>query len=87
MAEIRRENHNTHSGINLGDILFALFKRKWTIILCAVAGHHRRGGGLFFLSACVPVTGQVAGALCSGKERRRPDRAENAAAASSNEDG
>jgi uncharacterized protein involved in exopolysaccharide biosynthesis/Mrp family chromosome partitioning ATPase len=37
MAEIRRETQ-PHSGINLTDILFALFKRKWTIILCALLG-------------------------------------------------
>ena len=37
MAEIRREAHH-HSGIHLSDILFALFKRKWTIILCALVG-------------------------------------------------
>jgi uncharacterized protein involved in exopolysaccharide biosynthesis/Mrp family chromosome partitioning ATPase len=33
MAEIQH-----HSGIHLSDILFALFKRKWTIILCALLG-------------------------------------------------
>src|SRR6266516_2006704 len=39
MAEIRRElQHHHHSGIHLSDILFALFKRKWTIILCALLG-------------------------------------------------
>ncbi len=39
MAEIRRElQHHHHSGIHLSDILFALFKRKWTIILCAFLG-------------------------------------------------
>jgi uncharacterized protein involved in exopolysaccharide biosynthesis/Mrp family chromosome partitioning ATPase len=37
MAEIRREPQH-HSGIHLSDILFALFKRKWTIILCATVG-------------------------------------------------
>src|SRR5262249_53580546 len=37
MAEIRREIQH-HSGIHLSDILFALFKRKWTIILCALLG-------------------------------------------------
>jgi uncharacterized protein involved in exopolysaccharide biosynthesis/Mrp family chromosome partitioning ATPase len=37
MAEIRREPQH-HSGIHLSDILFALFKRKWTIILCALLG-------------------------------------------------
>jgi uncharacterized protein involved in exopolysaccharide biosynthesis/Mrp family chromosome partitioning ATPase len=37
MAEIRRETQH-HSGIHLSDIVFALFKRKWTIILCAFLG-------------------------------------------------
>jgi uncharacterized protein involved in exopolysaccharide biosynthesis/Mrp family chromosome partitioning ATPase len=37
MAEIQREPQH-HFGIHLSDILFALFKRKWTIILCAAGG-------------------------------------------------
>jgi len=37
MAEIRRETQQ-HSGVNLSDILFALFKRKRTIIVCAAVG-------------------------------------------------
>jgi uncharacterized protein involved in exopolysaccharide biosynthesis/Mrp family chromosome partitioning ATPase len=37
MAEMRRETQ-PHSGIKLSDILFALFKRKWTIILCTLLG-------------------------------------------------
>jgi uncharacterized protein involved in exopolysaccharide biosynthesis/Mrp family chromosome partitioning ATPase len=37
MAEIRRETQH-HSSIHLSDILFALFKRKWSIILCALLG-------------------------------------------------
>src|SRR5213083_3180596 len=37
MAETRREPQH-HSGVKLSDILFALFKRKWTIILCALLG-------------------------------------------------
>ena len=37
MAEIRRETL-PHSGVKLGEILFALFKRKRTIIVCATAG-------------------------------------------------
>jgi len=36
MAEIRRESH--HSGVYLSDVLFALFKRKWTIVLCVLLG-------------------------------------------------
>src|SRR6266513_4263269 len=40
MAQIRREMHQhpQHSGINLNDIFFALFKRKRTIMGCAAAG-------------------------------------------------
>ena len=37
MAEIRRETQQ-HSGLNLSAILFALFKRKWTILICAAVG-------------------------------------------------
>lgn len=37
MAEIKRETL-PHSGVKLGEILFALFKRKRTIIVCAAAG-------------------------------------------------
>src|SRR5205809_5530838 len=37
MAEIRRETQQ-HSGLKLSDILFALFKHKRMIMLCAVVG-------------------------------------------------
>src|SRR5256884_5846169 len=37
MAETRREPQH-HSGMHLSDILFALFKRKWTVILFALLG-------------------------------------------------
>src|SRR5437773_760251 len=37
MTEIRRETQQ-HSGLNLSAILFALFKRKRTIMLCAAVG-------------------------------------------------
>ena len=37
MAEIRRETQQ-HSGVKLSDILFALFKRKRTVLLCAAVG-------------------------------------------------
>ena len=37
MADIRREIQH-HSGLRLSDILFALFKRKLTIIVCAALG-------------------------------------------------
>src|ERR671919_566919 len=37
MAQIRHEIQQ-HSGVHRSDILFALFKRKWTIVLCATMG-------------------------------------------------
>jgi uncharacterized protein involved in exopolysaccharide biosynthesis/Mrp family chromosome partitioning ATPase len=37
MAEIPRESQH-HSGVTLSDILFALFKRKRTIMICAALG-------------------------------------------------
>ena len=37
MTEIRRETQQ-HSGVNLSAILFALFKRKRTVLLCAAVG-------------------------------------------------
>jgi uncharacterized protein involved in exopolysaccharide biosynthesis/Mrp family chromosome partitioning ATPase len=47
MTEIRRETQH-HSGVKLGDILFALFKRKWTIVLCALMGIIA-GAAVYFL--------------------------------------
>jgi uncharacterized protein involved in exopolysaccharide biosynthesis/Mrp family chromosome partitioning ATPase len=38
MTDIRRDTYNHHSRIYLSDVLFALFKRKWTIIVCALLG-------------------------------------------------
>jgi uncharacterized protein involved in exopolysaccharide biosynthesis/Mrp family chromosome partitioning ATPase len=38
MTEIRREMQHHPSGVHLSDVLFALFKRKWTIIFCALLG-------------------------------------------------
>jgi uncharacterized protein involved in exopolysaccharide biosynthesis/Mrp family chromosome partitioning ATPase len=48
MNQIRREAP-PHSGIHLSDILFALFKRKWTIILCTLLGISA-AAAVYFLS-------------------------------------
>jgi uncharacterized protein involved in exopolysaccharide biosynthesis/Mrp family chromosome partitioning ATPase len=50
MTEIRRQTQQ-HSGLNLSDILFALFKRKWTIILCALLGISAAGAFYFLYPA------------------------------------
>src|SRR6266480_3991213 len=47
MAEIRRELQQ-HSGVKLGDIFFALFKRKWTILICAAVGIMAAAAFYFF---------------------------------------
>jgi len=47
MAEIRRETQH-HSGLNLSAILFALFKRKWTILICAAVGIMAAAAFYFF---------------------------------------
>jgi uncharacterized protein involved in exopolysaccharide biosynthesis/Mrp family chromosome partitioning ATPase len=51
MTEIRQETQH-HSGIHLSDILFALFRRKWTIILCALLGISA-AAAFYFLSSPV----------------------------------
>jgi uncharacterized protein involved in exopolysaccharide biosynthesis/Mrp family chromosome partitioning ATPase len=48
MAEIRREIQQHHSRIHLSDILFALFKRKRTVLLCAAVGIIAGVGFYFF---------------------------------------
>jgi polysaccharide biosynthesis transport protein len=47
MTEIRQDIQH-HSGIHLSDIFFALFKRKWTIILCAFLGISAAAAFYFF---------------------------------------
>jgi uncharacterized protein involved in exopolysaccharide biosynthesis/Mrp family chromosome partitioning ATPase len=47
MTEIRPDIEH-RSGIHLSDILFALFKRKWTIILCALLGMSATAACYFF---------------------------------------
>src|SRR5438309_6987457 len=49
MAEIRHETQQ-HSGVNLSAILFALFKRKRTIILCAAVGIIAAAAFYFFFA-------------------------------------
>src|SRR5215467_7984463 len=38
MAEIRHQQPPYHSGIGANDFLFALFRRKWTIVFCTLLG-------------------------------------------------
>src|SRR5262249_51217503 len=84
MAELRREPQH-HAGIHLSDIFFALFKRKRTIIFCALIGIVV-GAAVYFLYP--PVYESQAKLLVRYVLERSaidPVEAEKAAAASHNE--
>ena len=72
MADIRRELQPQHhrSGIHVSDILFALFRCKWTIVFCTLLGLAAAAAVFYLVSACLSIPGQIARTLCAGKERR-----------------
>src|SRR6266496_1252448 len=83
MAEIRREIQH-HSGIHLSDILFALFKRKGTIILCAVVGIIAAAAFYFFYPPVYESQAKLLVRYVLERSAVDPIEAEKAAAASSN---
>ena len=83
MTEIQREIQQ-HSGIHLGDILFALFKRKRTIILCAVVGIIAAAGFYFFYPPVYESQAKLLVRYVLERSAIDPIEAEKAAAASSN---
>src|SRR5213594_4963936 len=83
MAEIRRETQQ-HSGVNLSDILFALFKRKWTIILCAFVGIIAAAAFYFFYPPAYESQAKLLVRYVLERSAVDPIEAEKAAAASSN---
>ena len=83
MAEIRREIQQ-HSGIHLSDILFALFKRKRTIILCAVVGIIAAAAFYFFYPPVYESQAKLLVRYVLERSAVDPIEAEKAAAASSN---
>ena len=84
MAEIRREIQQHHSGIHLSDILFALFKRKRTIILCAVVGIIAAAAFYFFYPPVYESQAKLLVRYVLERSAVDPIEAEKAAAASSN---
>jgi uncharacterized protein involved in exopolysaccharide biosynthesis/Mrp family chromosome partitioning ATPase len=84
MAEIRREIHQHHSGIHLNDILFALFKRKRTIILCAAVGIIAAAAFYFFAPPVYESQAKLLVRYVLERSAVDPIEAEKAAAASSN---
>ena len=82
MAEVRQETHH-HSGIHLSDILFALFKRKWTIILCALVGIIAAAAFYFFDPPVYESQAKLLVRYVLERSAVDPIEAEKAAAASS----
>src|SRR5436190_18798769 len=83
MTEIRQETHH-HSGIHLSDILFALFKRKGTIILCAVVGIISAAAFYFFYPPVYESQAKLLVRYVLERSAVDPIEAEKAAATSSN---
>ena len=73
MAEIRRELQQ-HSGVKLGDIFFALFKRKRTIMVCAALGIIAAAAVYFLYPPSYESQAKLLVRYVLGKERRRPGR-------------
>jgi uncharacterized protein involved in exopolysaccharide biosynthesis/Mrp family chromosome partitioning ATPase len=84
MAEIRRETQPP-SGVKLGDILFALFKRKRTISICAAAGIIAAAAVYFIYPPSYQSEAKLLVRYVTERSAIDPVEAEKAAAASSNE--
>jgi uncharacterized protein involved in exopolysaccharide biosynthesis/Mrp family chromosome partitioning ATPase len=84
MVEIRREQEH-HPGVKLDDIFFALFKRKWTIILCAAAGIIAAAAVYFLYPPSYLSQAKLLVRYVTERSAIDPVEAEKAAAASNNE--
>src|SRR6266516_388550 len=83
MAEIRHETQQ-HSGLNLSAILFALFKRKRTIIVCAAMGMTAAAAVYFLFPPSYESQAKLLVRYVLERSAVDPVEAEKAAAASSN---
>ena len=84
MTEIRRETQQP-SGMKLGDILFALFKRKRTIIVCAMVGIIAAAAVYFLYPPSYESQAKLLVRYVLERSAVDPVDAEKAAAASNNE--
>jgi uncharacterized protein involved in exopolysaccharide biosynthesis/Mrp family chromosome partitioning ATPase len=84
MAEIRRDIQH-HSGVHLSDILFALFKRKRTIIVCAVVGIIAAAAVYFLFPPCYESQAKLLVRYVLERSAVDPIEAEKAATASNSE--
>ena len=84
MAEIRRESQH-HSGVTLSDILFALFKRKRTIMVCAALGIIAAAAVYFLYPPSYESQAKLLVRYVTERSAVDPIEAEKAATASNNE--
>ena len=84
MAEIRRETQHP-SGMKLGDILFALFKRKRTIMVCATVGIIAAAAVYFFFPPSYESQAKLLVRYVLERSGVDPIEAEKAAAAANTE--
>jgi len=84
MAEIRRETQ-APSGVKLGDVLFALFKRKRTISICAAVGIIAAAAVYFIYPPSYQSEAKLLVRYVTERSAIDPVEAEKAAAASNNE--
>jgi uncharacterized protein involved in exopolysaccharide biosynthesis/Mrp family chromosome partitioning ATPase len=84
MANTRHEPQQ-HSGMSLSDILFALFKRKWTIILFALIGMGAAAAVYFFFPPSYQSEAKLLVRYVLERSAIDPAEAEKAGAASSSE--
>jgi uncharacterized protein involved in exopolysaccharide biosynthesis len=84
MAEIRRESQH-HSGMNLSDILFALFKRKRTIMVCAALGFMAAAAVYFLFPPSYESQAKLLVRYVLERSAIDPVEAEKAGAASNSE--
>src|SRR5215471_15860458 len=84
MAEIRREIQPP-SGVKVGDVLFALFKRKRTISICAILGILAAAAVYFLYPPSYESEAKLLVRYVTERSAIDPVEAEKAAVASSNE--
>jgi uncharacterized protein involved in exopolysaccharide biosynthesis/Mrp family chromosome partitioning ATPase len=84
MAEIRHESQH-HSVVKLSDILFALFKRKGIIMVCAAAGVIAAAMVYFFYPPSYESEAKLLVRYVLERSAVDPNEAEKAGAASNNE--
>ncbi|HEY4270926.1 MAG TPA: Wzz/FepE/Etk N-terminal domain-containing protein [Candidatus Udaeobacter sp.] len=84
MAEIRRQTQH-HSGVKLGDVFFALFKRKRTIIVCTAVGIVAAAAVYFLYPPSYESQAKLLVRYVTERSAIDPIEAEKAAAASSNQ--